>query len=255
MLKNKIIYFPAALYYYGPDIYKLILAYLGYADGGTVHVRKYGTIRFKDRSVFSMINEIIIRHEYDKIPLSKSDVVLDLGMNVGVYSIYVINKYGSKIIGVEANPAIFNIARSNLLPYKKNIIDLINKAVWKNDDETIKISICRESGVSSVYKDWGGSERISYVNIKTISFHRLLNKYKPTVIKCDIEGAEWEIFDKETFYLLEHSKVRYITMEVHAVDDKFTKRTKHLCDGLSKSGFDVQVQQGNEKTAMVFGYR
>jgi FkbM family methyltransferase len=114
----------------------------------------------------------------------RNGTLLDLGANIGEVSLQC-SHWFEKTLAVESDPQTATVLRRRLRGYP---VQVINYAVAGVNGETRFIKRRDKLSVSnSVSKsaDDGPS-------ILTISFESLLQYWKPTVIKMDIEGSEYE---------------------------------------------------------------
>ncbi len=88
---------------------------------------------------------------------------------------------------MEADPDIYTKLVSNIEKHNLSDIDLINKAVW-NEDEFVEFSIEGADG-GRVARP---SEKSRVVKIKTIALDELIRE-EVDFLKMDIEGAEVDV--------------------------------------------------------------
>jgi len=225
--KNLLIDVEKIIRIYGTDSYKRFLIKLGLWNRNDNLIRvKTKLGRFwlspKNSSMFWAIEEIIGDNIYhNKINISNNDIILDLGMNIGVYSIYAANRYGAKVIGVEPVSSAYKLALKNVSENGlEKLILPINYAVANRSGDELKIWVDEDNDkLNSAYQDWRSNKK-NYELAKTIAFKELLKKFKPTIIKCDIEGGEWKIFFENKDNLARMKKtVRYVVMELHNISE------------------------------------
>ena len=123
-------------------------------------------------------------------------VILDLGANIGLASVYFANKYpSSKIIAVEPEESNFSLLLDNTKNYK-NIVPLQN-AVSDQSNKHVEI-------VNKGYGNWGFMTQLKEESedsksvVKTITIKETVDTYNLAsidILKVDIEGAEKELFE------------------------------------------------------------
>lgn len=171
---------------------------------------------FKVASLSNMavLYEIFIEKIYTIDTNQEDLVVIDIGMNVGVASLYFAQQsYIKKVYGYEPFPETFAEACLNVSanPNVENKIKLINKGV-SNVNETRAIPLF-ESGLLSAStieqkndygKKIGQVIQVELVSIKEV-FEIVLteNPQSKILLKLDCEGEEYVIFEmlKNTTYL------------------------------------------------------
>ncbi len=132
--------------------------------------------------------EIMVDRCYDFETDAKQPVIYDCGANVGLASLFFANKFpNAKILAFEADKKISEIARNNLDSNNINNAEVINKAVWINEEQL---------NFSSEGAD-GGSLMNNSANKQLVQAIRLRDwlekENQVDMLKMDIEGAESEV--------------------------------------------------------------
>lgn len=187
------------------DIRKVITK--KYSNENYMHFCKLGGIDFK---FYDFIFSNCVRYfegevddyNFDSIDFKYGDVVIDIGGNIGMVSIYLAKKYPFlKIYAfepVKQNYKNFlkNIELNNI---NKDIIKVFNLAITKDRRDVILTSPFNNSGASNIYNNFRGSGNIisnNDISIKSITFDDIFsnnNISKCKLLKIDCEGAEYEI--------------------------------------------------------------
>jgi FkbM family methyltransferase len=163
-------------------------------------------LRAQDKDTFREI------FEDDSYGLTINDIrgktVIDIGGNIGLFSLACVEKGANRVIAVEAQPVIFNLGLlNNVAGY--TAIEPLNYAVSDTDGEMVHIL---NNNVGSVV---GGSEGEL---TETITLATLLDKYNVNgndlVMKIDCEGSEFNILLTSSTETLRRFAV--MSMEVHA---------------------------------------
>ena len=187
------------------DINKFIIK--KYSNESYLYSCKLGGIDFKFYDfIFSMAVNCICNeiddYNFDSINFKDGDVVIDIGGNIGMVSIYLAKKYPFlKIYAfepVKQNYENFlkNIELNNI---NKDIIKVFNLAITKDRRDVILTSPFYNSGASNIYNNFRGSGNIisnNDISIKSITFDDIFsnnNISKCKLLKIDCEGAEYEI--------------------------------------------------------------
>jgi hypothetical protein len=182
-------------------------------------------------------------HHFYQGVLRPSSLVLDLGLHKGQFSKFVISEYGCFVIGLEANPCLFE--RLELFPKGK----FLNFAV-NNLDSPVVFNVSNNPEASSVLEEMAQSFGASVqVTVPGITLDSLFEKYSITqvdLLKVDIEGSEFDMLmavSKETL-----AKVAQITVEFHlkaGSADFSLKRLLLICQRLRSHGFCVFFMDRN----------
>ncbi len=125
------------------------------------------------------------------------DWVIDIGANIGHYTIRLSNLVGEKgrVIAFEPIPCTFSHLSENTLSCKYRNITLINAAV---SDELVLVSMSIPnftSGVKNYYQASISSEvNVTDTAVLTLSIDSLQINHKVSLIKIDAEGHEPIVF-------------------------------------------------------------
>ena len=136
----------------------------------------------------SYIKECI--DNYTCIPV-EGKTVLDLGANIGGFAKMCLDNGAKKIIALEPCPHNFQLLEINAPG-----VVCVNAAVCEKDENEVVFHYAkskRNSVSSSTVKRRNASA--TSIAVPGLSFSGLLEKYKPEVLKIDIEGKEYDILD------------------------------------------------------------
>lgn len=142
--------------------------------------------------------------------LEPGDRVLEFGAGVGLCStVAALNPEVERVVTIEANPTMIPVIRETYdLNGVVDRVDLRNGVVSTQSGEDIPFYVRRDFWASSMEPDSRAYERVEQV--PAVSIHDLMAEIKPTVILCDIEGAELGLFDEADL-----SSVRKLILELH----------------------------------------
>jgi len=179
--------------------------------------KKYGHKMFLDKidSLYLSVNKDWGDFEKEVIEkqIKKGDVILDIGANIGFYTLIMAKLVGEKgkVYAFEADPTNFEILKKNVeVNGYKNIV-LVNKVV-SNKNEKIKFYVDRgNTAGNSLFN--GDKEEYNEVDAIKIDDYFPNNK-KIDFIKIDIEGSEGRAM-KGMVNLLEKNKEIKIVTEVY----------------------------------------
>lgn len=156
----------------------------------------------------------------EQIFLTKEDTVIDVGANVGMFSIYVKKKFGCKVIAFEPVPMNFKQFKRNIILNGLSLDDfeLHNTAVTDVEGGVIKIGTPLDNtGASSIFNENNSS------TCKT----ETLEKYITTdckYLKMDCEGSEFSIIPT---ILNKINQFSYIGIEYHKFNDNQNPKALH----------------------------
>lgn len=183
-----------------------------------------------DRAAFM---QVCIADEYGKLLnlIGKGDTVLDLGANIGCFTLLASRKVGKEgnVLAIEADPGNFAQLQSNLAANEVRNTDAVNRAVYVDDGSMIG---WHSDGVESKI-EIGGAVTVLTCNISTLIDFIERKNSKRIFIKSDMEGAEKYLFnDEEIRQLLK--KLDGLAMEVHEKHVFMSIREK-----LNENGFTI----------------
>lgn len=121
--------------------------------------------------------------------------VLDVGANIGRYSLYTTEMTGRKcrVLAIEADPTTFRVLRRNLeLNSLLHLVSIYHCAAW-DSESVLEFYASRYAGTSSAAQDWAstiGARKVK-VPARALDVVCAETDFQPDVIKMDIEGAEF----------------------------------------------------------------
>lgn len=166
------------------------------------------------------VREVMTEYKYDDIRLS--DIVLDIGANIGGFCLNVCKK-ASSVYAVEP---LF--------------IDTLNRNIELNNVKNIDIIPCA-LGFGEMNIIYNGRSAKT-IGLSLANIIKLCGGHVD-FIKCDCEGGEWHIT------MTEIMNIRRIEAEVHNFDGKH--RFKDFEDLLISSGFDYTKIMTDRNTMIV----
>jgi FkbM family methyltransferase len=146
----------------------------------------------------------------EKIHLTPEDTVLDIGGNIGMFSIYVRKKFGCKVIAFEPVPLNYEQFKVNmkLNGLSESDIELHNVAITDVEGGKVKI-------YTSLFNTGASNEFEGCGNIESMCTTETIAKYITSdckYLKIDCEGAEYKIIPT---ILDKLSDIKYIGIEYH----------------------------------------
>lgn len=208
-----------------------------------------------DYSAWWSFYEIFIKKEYDLV--KKGDFVVDIGANIGLFSLFAILKGASKILSIEPDKRNCTHLKENLNQFPE--ITIIEEAVSDNDGY-IEFFTSEISSINSTIKNDENfsdftKEPIRSYKVPCISPSSLISKYGITKIdflKIDCEGGEFSFFENLDLNFLK-DKISKIVCEVHKFAGSQNDYENKIKDKLVKCGFSVQESNSlDEKSVLVF---
>jgi FkbM family methyltransferase len=151
-------------------------------------------------------------HEADALllHLRPGDRLLDLGAGLGFICALAAGVLGeAAVFGVEAGPETLKLARKNLAANGFPGVKLMRGAVVGAGEGEVEFGQRPAFWASSLRGPDGWPENAELIRVPARPVGRLLEKFAPTVISCDIEGGELEVLTRPL------PGVRLVVVETH----------------------------------------
>jgi len=181
---------------------------------------------------------------YKKL-LNKNDIVLDIGANIGVYSIEASNR-----IGDEGKVYAFEPIQENLKLLKRNL-----KLNFVNNTNPITSAIGKEEGVIKIYKAKNSiathtagaiSDEFEEVNVESIDSFCTKNDLKINLIKMDIEGYEGFALEGGLKTLEKQQPILFIEFSSHHLKQCGYSPLKHAKNLLKTYKYCYLIDEKNQ---------
>ena len=160
--------------------------------------------------------------------------VIDIGANVGMFSILASNLGAKSVIAVEPVTDTFGTLTTNVQQANFTNIKLLKNVVSDRTGDIAKIGVTQKSGHNSLYNL---SEQVE--SVETISINDLIIQTKANNIflKIDCEGAEYDILLGASQEAMDN--VTDVVIEIHADTHPVYKGNEILESKLSAFGFTM----------------
>ena len=163
-------------------------------------------------------------YDTDYVKVTKDDVVVDLGANIGVFSVYCQNHNPKFVYSVEPDPTTFKLLTKNTSQFSN--IKCINAAISDFDGESDFIHFPQSSAVNHLVKNQGiinyTSNQSQIIKTPTFNINTFINQNNISYInylKVDIEGSELDVF-KEINKDYLNNCIKKIAIEYHTNEIK-----------------------------------
>ena len=147
-----------------------------------------------------MINESLDNYYKSNIDYTNK-VCLDLGANVGAFTQIALDLGAKRVTSVECDRRNFSKLEESFKG--DNSINLINAAVTGTHAKTLKLYKSSAKNKHCSTTIYGKNRYSEYDEVENLHISKLLEKYKPQIIKIDIEGAEYTLMDEVLNYFPE----------------------------------------------------
>ncbi len=172
---------------------------------------KHHVRRRRNSSDLYVFDQIFIELQYRCLDgVYSPKLIVDCGANVGYSTAYFLSKFpSSKVIAIEPDSENFRLLKKNAHPYGKRC-ELIQGAVWPKE-ELLNINIpttAASEWAISVSPCANGQGSVQAITIQSL----LAGEARISILKIDIEGAEYELFREKPDWL---DRVDNIVIELH----------------------------------------
>ena len=151
-------------------------------------------------------------HEADALlmHLRPGDRLLDLGTGLGFTCALAARALGeTAVVGVEAGPETVKLARKNLAANGYPGVRVMRGAVVGAGEGEVEFGQRPAFWASALQGPEGWPENAEVIRVPARPIGKLLAKFAPTVISCDIEGGELEVLVQPL------PGVRLVVVETH----------------------------------------
>lgn len=197
-----------------------------------VTIKNNDGVFFCGKNIFSVRTasseyEALIKKYFDL----KKGVFIDVGANIGKYTILVGRRISGKVIAIEPEKRNFEVLKRNVELNKLNNVVLIDNAC-SSKNEIRKFFLDRiGSGTHSFYKTKIRGSIKGFIHINTERLDKIIKKNltnneikKISLIKIDVEGAEADVL-KGAIKTLKKSHPKII---FEAWDEQYLKKIKEV---------------------------
>jgi FkbM family methyltransferase len=203
-------------------------------------VTPYGNVHLRPATndIF-IFKEIALRDDYKLSRLQTGlGTVVDLGGNIGIFA-SLCAPHCERLICVE--PLSENVAqlqknlKANALEAKCQVL---HGAVWSDNGEVTVPKSAENSGGHSLVI--GGYECYGEETVQAITLEGLFERFeieRVDLLKCDIEGAELEVFKSASAKTL--GRIDRIILEIHPGAAYSTGELEQMVAHIQSSGFEI----------------
>lgn len=156
------------------------------------------------------VNELILSC------LKKGNVFIDVGANIGYYSVLagkIIGENG-QVISIEPIPGTAKVLNYNIKLNNLKNVRIIQRAIWRNNQMLTMYIPKNFFGMASIYKPTGA---IDVLAVKGVTLDTIPGISKTDLLKIDAEGSEYQILKGGRKTLM---KTKYIVLEASIKKDE-----------------------------------
>lgn len=199
-------------------------------------IREIGGVRLYMRGSTSDMYVAREVFTWGAYPLPISGIVFDIGANIGAFSIYAA-KSARRIFAFEPESENYAQLQKNIALNRATNIEIYKKAIGATHGKALLYRATANTGATSlVSKVSRDTEVVDVITLEEAM--RIGGVERIDLLKMDIEGAEYQIFETVSDEVL--SRIDAIEIETHPVPGK---NKKDIAQRLERSGFTVATRR------------
>ncbi|MFH1968259.1 MAG: FkbM family methyltransferase [bacterium] len=227
-----------------------ILNYAGIKNAGCTYLFRNGLkIKTKDGISSGTIAVIFIKKDYGDI--EDNSVIIDIGANIGVFSLFASQSKNIKVYAYEPMPENYDLLKENIALNKlENNIFPFNSAIggqkekrklFLGDSPFPSFLSISDSPFNAFHGNHDQEKNQKYTEIDCVPLKDIFDKnniQKCDILKMDCEGAEFEIlYNLPDEYF---KRIKKIRMEYHNhISDK-KNNIEYLVEFLDQKGYKIK---------------
>lgn len=195
---------------------------------------------------FVNYREFFVDGQFDSLPFSDLNLVVDIGANTGLFTKYLYSRGCKRAILVEADPRLRNnIVRMLDKDYEKSVI-LMNPIFSERSDVDFWYSE-KNTTIGKLgepdYNDPNERELNKKISTRSIVFDDVLEKTngeRISLLKCDIQGGEYPLFDS-----LRDDQIKLVDNYIIEFHSNNNGEINTILQKLEKNGYEYRITNWN----------
>jgi len=209
----------------------------------------------EDVNLLSVVREVFFRRYYTPrgFEIGERDVVVDIGANIGAFTVYAALRTRRRVLAVEPHPENLRYLERNLRANGCESAEVAACALTDRDGPvTLQLSpngACHQLS-DRAFASTRGSIEVPAQRLETVLEQRGLERID--LLKLDCEGAEGQILGSASPECL--ARIRRVALEFH--DDASPLSHAELAALLGRSGFATRLEwNGRRPQGYLFAWR
>lgn len=191
----------------------------------------------------------------DKVPAQGDVKVIDIGANVGYFSLFMFSKYPqARVYSYEPMPFNYSQLKTYQDHYTQFAWQTEQKAVADHRDGITLFSSTLD-GFSTMASVFTADQKGEKIEVETLTLEDVFNKYKLDrldLIKLDCEGSEYSILYNSPVALLE--KIGLMSIETHPGSGE-GENHEAMISFLKGLGLNLKEQRNDDGTGYIWAWR
>ncbi len=184
------------------------------------------------------------------IPVDIGDIVVDIGANVGDFSIFASTLGASKVFSYEPDKESYGDLVSNIKNNNITNIEPVNKAV-SNRKGRVKFYRTSINGGNSLYHTNDTIEKTTVISITLQDIFKYHNLKKIDFLKIDCEGSEGNIIYHTPNYVWKN--IRKISLEYHDNVSQYSHNI--IIRTLNNNGYETTILEISNDFGYIYAKR
>jgi FkbM family methyltransferase len=209
-----------------------------------------------DTNVIRVTSGVFFKRHYTPpgFEIAENDVIVDVGANIGAFSVYAARRTRAKVVAIEPHPQNFRYLVRNLIANGCTRAKPIECAITAVD-EPVRLCLGRSGSLhrlAALCPEPNVSEWIEVAGLSLPTLMERMSVDRIDLLKLDCEGAEGVILPSTPGPVLE--RVRRIVMEFH--DDLSPVGHEEIRRLLEDSGFETRFQrERSDRNGLLYASR
>ncbi len=193
--------------------------------------------------------------------LSENSVVVDIGANVGFFSMLVLSKVKvKKVFAFEPIPSNLEIFQRTIAanPILQNSLVLTQAAVTGKPQSHLELHLDGTNELTenaSVFSGFESTHSVK-INVPSITFSEIFQKHKLEQIdflKMDCEGSEFDIIYNTDPILLK--RIKKMMVEVHDIEGDKKNNVDYFSNYIKSLGFTSTFERLSKRSHVLIAHR
>lgn len=173
------------------------------------------------------------RRQYLRLEPGSDDILLDVGANIGAVSALFLAQGVRGVIAVEPDPDNAEICRRNLAAWPDRGVVVEAAATATGAETDLYLNAGKNKGLHSTVSRRGREK----IRVQSYTLEYLLEFYKPTLLKVDIEGGEYALASTLTGL---PAHVRGVAIELHLMRAGWKTAAQLIAEKFPTQGFTAK---------------
>lgn len=211
------------------------------------HIKKYHFYRKIKRAKITEEEDLVML----KNIINPGDHVLDIGANVGLYTKFMSQLAGmnGKVLSAEPIPETYSYLENNIHKLNLRNVKALNVAI-SSTRGTATMQIPRFSDNRPNFYEAAITNKqnahLTSIEVETDTIDEICNQHhiRPSFIKCDVEGHEWNVFKGAANIIATYKPI--LLIEINNNMSHPNTDAEQMISHLLKLGYNIYINHHNK---------